>query len=137
MKADKGYLKTNRIGVAVDEETDRSLYMKEFSSIFDLINQLDFLDPSEWIYVNKYEWINNPKEAHYFYIPEEYINSLNDNDIYLDEDDMEMPRCVQNMNLESLITIYPIKEILKIENNNVDKMIKEVNFYLENNCFSY
>lgn len=105
--------------------------MKQFNSLSELLNSLHHLDNNEWIYTNLDLWYQNPNDCIFYYITDDYINNLNDDEVYLDDEGLEMPIAVQSLNLRSFLTVGDIVYIYHKNDNNIDKTIDEINHYRE------
>lgn len=105
--------------------------MKQFNSLSDLLNNNHHLNHNEWIYINLDLWYQNPNDCVFYYITDDYINNLNDDEVYLDDEGLEMPIAVQSLNLRSFLTVGDIVYIYHKNDNNIDKTIDEINHYRE------
>lgn len=112
--------------------------MQVYNSLVELIECIPSLPGKEWIYANLDSWRGGPEEARFFYIPWDYIKNLEDDEIYLDEEDMEMPKSVENYNLRCWMLVSQLDYILrnKIDGKEgVKWFVDEVNYYRENDEF--
>jgi hypothetical protein len=103
-----------------------------------MIADLPNLDPGEWIYASAESWGKTPEDTNFYYIPWDYLQSLDDSQIYLDDEDMEMPMQVQNMGLRSWMLVSSLLYILdnKVSGgHNTNWFIDEINYYRENDTF--
>ena len=112
--------------------------MNSYSSIDELIKNLSLLDQGEWIYTNLNLWNSSPENTGFYYIPWDYIQDLDDSQIYLDEEDMEMPLAVKELDLKGWMLVSHLNYIAK--NKIVGKFdnkwfIDEVNYYREYDTF--
>lgn len=72
-----------------------------FTGVADLISRAHLLvDCSGWIYINLDQLDNGPMNYSFHIIPEEWIYTLSDDEIYLDRDGLEMPIRFRDLNLE-------------------------------------
>ncbi|PIT59027.1 hypothetical protein [Snodgrassella alvi] len=112
--------------------------MNSFKSIYELIKNLSLLDQGEWIYANLNSWNSNPEHAEFYYIPWDYIQNLDDDEIYHDEEDMEMPLVVKGLNLRGWMLVgsldYIIQNKSDFEHDN-KWLIDEINYYRNNDTF--
>lgn len=112
--------------------------MNSYSSIEELFKNLTLLDSGEWIYANINSWNSNPESTEFYYIPWDYIQSLDDEDIYLDEEDMEMPTTVRGLKLKGWMLVGSLNYIASKKPINVKDsnwVIEEINYYRENDTF--
>lgn len=110
--------------------------MQTFESIIELIDKINSLVAEEWIYTNIKKWKSSPKEVKFYYIPEEYLNDLDDDEVYLDEDDLEMPITVQGLGLQGWMLVGNIQYIAnRITDNDINEFIDQVNHYREYDDF--
>ena len=112
--------------------------MNHYKSIDELIVSLPLLDQGEWIYVNLDSWENNPENTGFYYIPWNYIQDLNDEEIYFDEENMEMPLVVKELNLKGWMLVSSLHYIVKNKSNNRHNnqwLIEEINYYREDDTF--
>lgn len=112
--------------------------MKAYSSLGQLITDLPALDLGGWVYTNIASWVQVPESTNFYVIPWDYLQSLEDYQIYLDDEDMEMPLQVQNLGLRSWMLVSSLSYISA---NKVAKehdtawLINEINYYRENDTF--
>ncbi|NUF50019.1 hypothetical protein [Gilliamella sp. ESL0250] len=112
--------------------------MNSFKSIDELIMNLYLLDQGEWIYANLELWNSDPKHTEFYYIPWDYIQDLNDDEIYLDEEGMEMPFIVQGLNLRGWMLVGSLDYIAQNKSNyghDDNWFIDEINYYRANDTF--
>lgn len=112
--------------------------MNNYKSIDELITNLSLLDQGEWIYVNLNSWSSNPGNTDFYYISWDYIQDLSDDEIYLDEEDMEMPLIVKELNLRGWMLVSSLNYIAKNKSNGgYDNkwFIDEINYYREYDTF--
>lgn len=105
--------------------------MKQFNSLSELLNNIHHLNHNEWIYTNLDLWYNNPNDCAFYYISDEYINDLSDDEIYLDDEGLEMPILVQEFNLRTFLMVGNIWHIYHKNDNDIQKTINEINHYRE------
>ncbi len=103
--------------------------MQVFSSLTQLFEKIETLSNGEWVYTNLEMWNTNPENCSFYYITDDYINDLEDNEIYLDDNDLEMPISVQNLNLNNFMTVGDISHIYHKNNQDIAEAIKEINHY--------
>lgn len=112
--------------------------MNSYKSIDELIACLSLLEQGEWIYVNIDSWNNNPENTEFYYISWDYIQSLDDEEIYLDEEDMEMPLIVKELNLKGWMLVSSLSYISenKLSSGHDNRwFIDEINHYREYDTF--
>ncbi|HDT6507760.1 TPA: hypothetical protein QFV83_001055 [Klebsiella aerogenes] len=112
--------------------------MNSYNSIDDLIDALPKLVQEEWIYLNIDLWLSEPEKVKFYYIPWGYIQDLDDNDIYLDEEDMEMPKPVESENLKGWMLVNALSYIVKNKINLKEDnkwLIDEINYYRKYDTF--
>ncbi|KHK53001.1 hypothetical protein PI86_14500 [Burkholderia sp. A9] len=112
--------------------------MQIYNSLLELIENIWSLSEKDWIYANLDSWRSDPEGARFFYIPWDYIQDLGDDEIYLDDEDMEMPKSVEKYNLRCWMLVNQLSYILKSkvgENYDLKWFIDEVNYYRENDEF--
>ncbi|HCA7455591.1 TPA: hypothetical protein MX372_000279 [Enterobacter roggenkampii] len=112
--------------------------MNTYISIDELIASLSQLEPGEWIYTNINAWEARPEDTHFFYIPWDYIQSLEDNEIYLDEEDLEMPLAVETFSLKGWMLVSSLNNIVKNKSSGGHGnkwFIDEVNYYRKNDTY--
>ncbi|MBJ9749871.1 hypothetical protein [Burkholderia cepacia] len=122
--------------VAVDKQYEEA--MKIYNSLLDLIKGVQSLPGKDWIYVNLDSWRDNPIGTRFFYIPWDYIQDLDDDEIYLDAEDMEMPKSVENYDLRCWMLVNQlnyIKKNMDDRGEGVEWFVDEVNYYRENDEF--
>ncbi|WP_124891724.1 hypothetical protein [Burkholderia sp. Bp9090] len=112
--------------------------MKIYNSLLELTENIRSLPEKDWIYANVDSWRRDPEGTRFFYIPWNYIQDLDDDEIYLDNEGMEVPKSVEKYNLRCWMLVNQLSYILKGkvgENDNVKWFIDEVNYYRENDEF--
>lgn len=112
--------------------------MRSYSSLGQMIADLPNLDSGEWIYASTESWGREPENTNFYYIPWDYLQSLDDDQIYLDDEDMEMPLQVQDLDLRSWMLVSSLLYILanKVAGGyDTNWLIDEVNYYRENDTF--
>ncbi|MBN3824839.1 hypothetical protein G3O00_14600 [Burkholderia sp. Ac-20384] len=112
--------------------------VKIYKSLIELIENIPSLPGKDWIYVNLNSWKRNPEESRFFYIPWDYIQDLSADEIYLDDEDMEMPKSVEKYNLRCWMLVDQLDYILKnkiAKREGVRWFVEEVNCYRENDEF--
>lgn len=106
-------------------------HMKQFNSLSELLNNLHHLDNNEWIYANLDLWYQNPKDCVFYYITDAYIDDLSDDEIYLDDEGLEMPILVQGLNLRNFFIVGDLVHIYDKNGNDIQKTISQINHYRE------
>ncbi|MDN7892234.1 hypothetical protein QZM93_26835 [Burkholderia cepacia] len=112
--------------------------MKTYNSLLELIENVQPLPGKNWIYANLDSWRDNPKGTRFFYIPWDYIQDLDDDEIYLDAEDMEMPKSVENYDLRCWMLVNQLNYIRKNRDDRgegIEWFVDEVNYYRENDEF--
>ncbi len=112
--------------------------MNSYKTLGELITALAALDAGEWIYVNIDTWDKNPEQARFYYISWDYIQSLDDNDVYLDDEDMEMPVAVKDQALRGWMLVSSLNHIARTklaEREDDQWFIDEINHYREYDTF--
>lgn len=108
--------------------------MNSYKTLDELIISLSLLDQGEWIYVNLNSWNSDPEHTDFYYIPWSYIQDLDDDEIYLDEEDLEMPLAVKELNLRGWMLVSSLNYIAQNKSNGgYDNkwFIEEINHYRE------
>lgn len=112
--------------------------MRSYNSLGQMIADLPNLDSGEWIYANSKSWGRQPEDTEFYYIPWDYLQSLDDDQIYLDDEDMEMPLQVEGFGLRSWMLVSSISYILANKvagGHDTGWLIDEINYYRENDTF--
>ncbi len=112
--------------------------MNTYTSIDELIARLSQLEPGEWIYTNINTWEARPEDTHFFYISWGYIQSLEDDEIYLDEEGLEMPLAVETFSLKGWMLVSSLNYMVKNKKSGGHGnkwFIDEVNYYRENDTY--
>ncbi|MDG6400165.1 hypothetical protein QCD79_09185 [Pseudomonas quasicaspiana] len=112
--------------------------MNSYRSIHELFKNLSLLDSGEWIYAKIATWKRNPENTDFYYIPCDYIQNLDDDEIYLDEEDMEMPLAVRGLELRGWMSVSSLNYIAS-NNPHSGKdskwIVEEINYYKDNDTF--
>jgi len=105
-----------------------------FKSIPDLIPSLKRLKQEAWIHTDMEVWLTNPEKADFHYLPWDYMQSLDDGDVFVDDDGMELPLALKDKNLKEWMLVNVLAHI----SNSIDwksegsqEFIRQVNYYLE------
>lgn len=94
------------------------------------------LRAGEWIYVNLDAWRATPEQAVFYSIPETYLEELDDDEIYLDDEDLEMPLAVQGLNLRGWMLAGDVQYIAsRLNGDDPAEFIAQVNHYREYDSF--
>lgn len=111
--------------------------VKTYKSLIELLENIPSLPGKDWIYVNLDSWKSNPEESKFFYIPWDCIQDLEDDEIYLDDEDMEMPKSVEDYDLRCWMLVNQLDYILKnkVAKGGIKWFVDEVNYYRENDEF--
>lgn len=103
--------------------------MQKFLSLIDFFENINTISHREWIYADIDIWNKNPKNCPLYYITDDYINNLDDDEIYINDDELEMPISTKNLNLSNFMIVSDIFHIYIKNNNKIDDTIKEINHY--------
>ena len=112
--------------------------IKTFLTLDELLTSLSILEPNEWIYTEITTWTSYPEQAVFYYIPWDYIQELPDDEIYLDDEDMEMPKAVEDKNLWGWMVVCDLVlfyQIQQAEQKNLQWIIEEINYYREYDAY--
>lgn len=127
-----------KLGVVVLDADNCEGTMNTYTSIDELIENLSQLEPGEWIYANINTWEARPEDTQFYYIPWDYIQSLEDDEIYLDEEGLEMPLAVESFSLKGWMLVSSLNYIVKNKSSGGHGnkwFIDEVNYYRENDSY--
>ncbi|MBC3949325.1 hypothetical protein [Pseudomonas folii] len=112
--------------------------MHSYRSIHELFENLSLLDPGEWIYANIASWSSHPENTDFYYIPWDHIQNLEDEEIYLDEEDMEMPSTVRGLELRGWMLVGSLNHIASnnpVSGKDSKWIVEEINYYRDNDTF--
>lgn len=112
--------------------------MKTFLTLDELLASLSTLESNEWIYTEISMWNSHPEQAVFYYIPWDYIQELSDDEIYLDDEEMEMPKAVEDKNLRGWMVICDLAlfyQTQQVEQKTLQWIIEEINYYREYDAF--
>lgn len=112
--------------------------MKIYSSLDQLFAGLYSFESGEWIYVNTDSWGRDPTNTNFYYIPFEYLESLDGDEIYLDDEDMEMPKQVQDLGLRSWMLVSSLLYIASKKafvGNDSSWVVDEINYFRIHDTF--
>ena len=109
--------------------------MEKFESIAQLIERVRLFRPQKWIYANPKTWEKNKKKTIFYYIPENYIQELEDDEIYLDDEGLEMPLNTKGLNLRTWMLVSNFIYILDKSQGSNKKLIEGINYYREYDAF--
>lgn len=112
--------------------------MRSYKSLGQMIIDLPNLESGEWIFANTESWCRKPEDTKFYYIPWNYLQSLDDDQIYLDDEDMEMPLQIRCFGLRSWMLVSSLLYILANKvagGHDAGWLVDEINFYRENDRF--
>lgn len=112
--------------------------IKKFHSLSELLISLPELESNEWIYTEIATWNRNPAQAVFYYIPWEHIQELPDDEIYLDSEEMEMPKSVEDKNLCGWMVVCDLSLFYKIQQEQkktLEWIVEEIDYYREYDAF--
>ncbi|KQZ44024.1 hypothetical protein [Duganella sp. Root1480D1] len=112
--------------------------MEYFKSVSDLIAGLKKLEQEAWIYTNMQSWLSNPQKADFYYLPWDYMQSLEDDEVYENDDGAELPLDLKDKNLKEWMIVNVLVHIAKSVDWRAEGMkefIEQVNYYREFDTF--
>lgn len=112
--------------------------IKTFLTLEALLSSLSDLDSNEWIYTEISTWNSNPHQALFYYIPWDYLQELPDDEIYLDDEDMEMPKVVEDKNLRGWMVVCDVAlfyQMQQEQQKTLKWVIDEINYYREYDAY--
>ncbi|HCH49109.1 MAG TPA: hypothetical protein DEV59_00120 [Proteus sp.] len=112
--------------------------IKKFQTLSDLLASCSTLESNEWIYTEIVTWNSHPDQAIFYYIPWDYIQELPDEEIYLDDEDMEMPKIVEGKNLRGWMLICDLSFLYQTQQErrkDLSWTIDEINYYREYDAY--
>lgn len=112
--------------------------IKKFQTLSELLASLSMLESNEWIYTEIATWNSHPKQSIFYYIPWDYIQELPDDEIYLDDDDMEMPKAVEDKNLHGWMVVCDLAlfyQTQQAQQKTLQWVIEEINYYREYDAY--
>lgn len=108
--------------------------IREYKTLESLLASLSALEQNEWIYTNIKKWNNNPESAVFYYIPWDYLQELDDEDIYLDNEDLEMPKSLESKSLRGWMVVCDLALFYQKQQEHektLQWVIAEINYYRE------
>lgn len=95
---------------------------------------------NEWVYSNVKSLFWKPLNATFYIIPEEEINNMSEDEIYVDEDGCEMPKEYKHLKLSEWLEVADIEDIIEyLSNQKEDADIrlkaKALQYYYKNDAF--
>lgn len=112
--------------------------MEYFESIRDLIAGLSKLTPEEWVHTDMKVWLSCPQKADFYYLPWDYMQGLEDDEVYVDDDGVELPLVFKDKNLKEWMLVNVLAHIassIDWKVGGVKEFIEHVNFYREFDTF--
>lgn len=112
--------------------------MEYFKSIADLIAGLNKLKQEEWIHTDMAVWMSNPEKADFYYLPWDYMQSLEDDEVFENDDGAELPLALKDKNLKEWMLVNVLTHIAnsidwKVEG--IKEFIDQINYYREFDTF--
>lgn len=113
--------------------------MEHFLSISDLISGLENLTQEAWIHTDILVWQSNPQKSDFYYLPWEYMQILGDDEVFVDDDDLELPLVLKDKNLKEWMLVNVLSHIANSMNwkvEGVKEFIEQVNYFREFDTFT-
>ena len=85
--------------------------MVHFKSISDLIAGLSKLKQEAWIHTDMMVWLSNPERADFYYVPWAYLQSLDDDEVFENDDGDELPLVLKDKNLKEWMLVNVLADI--------------------------
>lgn len=107
-------------------------------SISDLIAGLKSLKQEAWIHTDIKVWRSNPQKADFYYLPWDYMQSLEDDEVFVNDDGLELPLDLRDKNLKEWMPVNVLAHISNSINWKMEgpqEFIEHVNYYLEFDAF--
>lgn len=115
--------------------------MKKIQGITSLFETVNVLAGNDWIYTNLEKWEQQPDQAVFYYITEEEIDVLEEEDGTVENTVGEpIPRSLEQENIETWLDVQTLQAISQIIQKNIKALdhvilIKAVNHYREYDDF--
>lgn len=112
--------------------------MEYFKSISDLFAGLEKLQQEAWIHTDMQVWRSNPEKADFYYLPWDYLQSLEDDEVFEDDLGVELPLALKDKNLKEWMLVNVLAQIAKSIDWKVEglkELIDQVNYYREFDTF--
>jgi len=112
--------------------------MEHFLSISDLISGLKHLKQEAWIYTDIRGWLSNPEKSDFYYLPWDYMQSLGDDEVFVDDGGLELPLVLKDKNLKEWMLVNALAHIANSIDWKVEgakEFIEQVNYYREFDTF--
>lgn len=111
--------------------------MRSFPSLADLLSALLDIPSNEWVYVDLHGWKTQPQSCVFYVIPEEEVDALPDEDVYLSEAGPYLPVSLQALNLYpwmALPTLLGVVQHLPAQAD-LARTVEAINHYREYDDF--
>lgn len=112
--------------------------MEYYGSIPDLIAGLNELELEAWIHTDMEVWLSNPQKAEFYYLPWNYMQGLEDDEVFVDDDGVELPLELKDKNLNEWMLVNVLAHIansIDLKVVGVKEFIDQVNYYREFDTF--
>lgn len=112
--------------------------MEYFKSISDLVTGLKKLQQEAWIHTDLQVWLSSPEKADFYYLPWDYMQSLEDDEVYEDDDGVELPLVLKDKNLKEWMLVNVLAHIVNSIDWNTEgakEFIAHVDYYREFDTF--
>jgi hypothetical protein len=112
--------------------------MEQFRSILDLISGLKKLNQEEWIHADVEIWVSDPQRVEFYYLSWDYMQRLEDHEVFVNDDGLELPFGLKDKNLNEWMLVNVLTHIADTINwkmDGVKEFIDQVNFYREFDTF--
>ena len=113
-------------------------FMEHFRSISDLIAGLKKLKQEAWIYADIEVWSSTPKNADFYYLPWDYMQSLDDDEVFENDDGVELPLALIDRNLKEWMLVNLVAHVansIDWKKEGLKEFIDQANHYREFDTF--
>jgi hypothetical protein len=95
--------------------------MQHFETIDKLIESIAGLKQEQWIFANIESWKSNPRSTDFYYIPWDYLQTLEDNEVFVDDDELELPASLKEKHLKEWMLVNVLSHIADKAGSSPDK----------------
>lgn len=92
-----------------------------FHGIDDLISRIEsFQESDDWIYINAKKFNTDLVGCTYYYLPEDWIATLPEDEVYTDDEGLEMPVSVKGLDLKGWLLASDLATLASVSRKEID-----------------
>jgi hypothetical protein len=112
--------------------------MERIENIQQLVKTLPQMESEQWIFTNVNKWNSTPEDCVFYYLPWDYMQTLDDDEVCENDDGAEIPVQLKDENLKEWMLVGSLKQIARsVNQKNVElnDFVQRINHYREFDTF--